>query len=363
MIILLWITLSLIIIYMAYPVCLFMFSPSRAKREKETEEVNSVSLIFLSYNGKIYLEEKIRFLIDELSSFQRSELIIIDDNSSDGTKEILEQFRDIDGIKIILKNGQKGIVNSMNLGVSCAKFDHIVFCDQRQNLSGNILKRILEPFKYKHVGAVSGCLSHLDKEDKDSILRRHENFIKTNESKSGSLIGVYGPFYAIRKQCYSVIPEYIILDDLYLSLRILKANQIILLKDCTITDEDFSILYDYKRTRRYLSGLLQILREKNVFSDLSFKHKIMLLWHKYLRLLLPVFFFASFIIIGFLMTHGVVFIILFCILAIVGLISALPDIFRFQAKISNILRVNAYYFIALFDIFFCKVFMSKTGKI
>lgn len=355
------ITAFFILLYLAYPVCLLIFFSSNAEREKETDEINSVSLILLSYNGKKYLNDKINFLFKELSCFQHYELIIIDDNSTDGSKEILNNYKNIQGIKIIHKNKQKGIPNSMNIGVKCARYDYLVFCDQRQKLSENILQRILEPLKYKNIGAVSGCISHLDKENKYSIIRRHENFIKSNESKAGSLIGVYGPFYAIKKQCYSDIPDYIILDDLYLSLRILKTKQIILKDDCLIIDNNFSKLYNYKRTRRYLIGFLQILKEKTIISDLSKKQKIMLIWHKYIRLLIPVFLFISYISIGFLITQGVVFVVLFSILTALGLISVFPGIFKFQFSLKNFIRMNIIYFIALTDIFINNVILQKRS--
>ena len=361
MITVLWITVFFILLYLAYPVCLLIFSSSNAEREKETDEINSVSLILLSYNGKKYLKDKINFLIKELSCFQHYELIIVDDNSTDGSKVVLDLFKNTKGVKIIYKQEHKGIPHSMNRGVNYAQYETVIFCDQRQRLSENILQRIVEPLKYKNIGAVSGCISHLDKENKYSIIRRHENFIKLNESKAGSLIGVYGPFYAIKKQCYSDIPDYIILDDLYLSLRILKTKKIILKDDCLIIDNNFSKLYDYKRIRRYMIGFLQILKEKTIISDLSKKQKIMLIWHKYLRLLIPVFLFISYISIGFLITQGVVFVVLFCILTALGLISVFPGIFKFQLSLKNFIRMNILYFIALIDVFINKVILQKRS--
>jgi len=350
MITVLWITAFFILLYLTYPFFLLVFSADKTEKEKETEKIKSISVILLSYNGKKYLKDKISFLVKELSCFQHYELIIIDDNSTDGSKEVLDNFKHIKGIKIIHKNEQKGIPHSMNIGVSCAKYDNIIFCDQRQKLSDNILQHIVEPLIYKDVGAVSGWISHFDKEKRISLVRRHENFIKSNESKAGSLIGVYGPFYAIKKQCYSDVPEYIILDDLYLSLRILKTKQIILKDDCLIIDNNFSKLYDYQRTRRYMIGFLQILKEKTIISDLSKKQKIMLIWHKYLRLLIPVFLFLSYVSTGIMITHGIEYTIIFTIFTVLSLVSLFPNLFKFQFRMKNFIRMNIFYFIAFVDI-------------
>jgi len=345
------ITTCLILFYLAYPVWLMIITSCKPEKEKETEEIDSVSLVLLSYNGEGYLEEKVNFLIKELSCFQHYELIIVDDNSTDGSQELLNKFRNTDNIIIICKFRQKGIPHSMNLGVDNAKYGYIIFCDQRQKLSDHILQRIVEPLKYKNIGAVSGCICHQDKENRCSIIRMHENFIKAKESKAGSLIGVYGPFYAIKKHCYTVIPEYIILDDLYLSLRILKTKQIEIREDCRIIDENFSYLNDYKRTRRYVSGFLQILKEKTIISDLNNKQKIMLIWHKYLRLFIPLFLFLCYISMGTFIIQGTAYLILFSVVTILGLVSVLPGRFKIQFRLKNLVRINIFYFIALFDIF------------
>jgi poly-beta-1,6-N-acetyl-D-glucosamine synthase len=348
------ITGFLVSLYLVYPLWLMVVSCEKEK-ETETEDINSVSLVLLSYNGKEFLKDKVNFLIKELSCFQDHELIIVDDNSTDGSRELLNDFRGISNIKIICKTLQKGIPDSMNTAVNQAKFEYIIFCDQRQKLSDHIIQRIVEPLKYKNVGAASGCICHLDHENRYSMIRKLENFIKCKESQAGSLIGVYGPLYAIKKHCYSGMPDDIILDDLYLSLRILKTKQIRLLKECQIIDENFSTLNDYKRARRYLSGFLQIMKEKSIISDLNAKQRIMLIWHKYLRLLIPVLLFLSYISTGVLIFRGIEYVILFSGLTILGLLSAMVGRFR----IKGLIRINILYFIALFDVLFKDIILHK----
>jgi glycosyltransferase involved in cell wall biosynthesis len=355
------ITGILILIYLLYPLWLMTITSVLPEKEKETEDISSVSMVLLSYNGKEYLKEKVDFLIRELSCFQHYELIIVDDNSTDGSRELLNDLCDTENIRLILKSRQKGIPDSMNLGVKNAKYEYIIFCDQRQKLSGNILRHIVEPLKYKKTGAVSGCICHLDKQNRCSLIRRHENFIKAKESRAGSLIGVYGPFYAIKKQYYSVIPDDIILDDLYLSLRILKTKQIEIREDCRIIDESFSYLNDYRRTRRYVSGFMQILKDKTIIRDLSARQKTMLIWHKYIRLFIPLFLFLSYISAGIMIMQGIGYLILFCLLTIGGLLSFVPLKVNSQFRMKNLVRINILYFIALSDIFINEILLRRSA--
>jgi hypothetical protein len=332
MIIIYSISLIIVILYLLYPFWLRLFSSESNNTEMENKEINSVSLILLSYNGKQYLEGKINFLIEELKSFQNYELLIIDYHSIDGSKDVLKRFEYTENITLIFQDKHKGIPHSMNMGVEFAKYRHIIFCDQRQNLSNNIISKIVEPLRYKSVGAVSGCISHIDKSSCCSWVRKHENFIKSEESKTGNLIGVYGPFYAIKKECYYPIPEDIVLDDLYLSIKIIQTKQIRIIKGCKIIEEGFSELYDYRRAKRYVFGFWQILKEKNFINRLNFKQKTMLIWHKYLRLLIPVSLFVSYIATGLMGIMYIEYLIAFIIMTTLACISVIPRIklhFRF----------------------------------
>lgn len=345
------ITIGILILYFIYPLALRVCaSPRPAGREKEVDSVSEVTLILLTLNGKNYLEEKISFLLKELEAFMRFQLIIIDDASSDGSRELLEKYRHLEHISLVLKNRQHGIPHSMNLGVGKARYPVIVFCDQRQRLANNILEQLVGPLKYKDVGAVSGCISHHDKSCSISVIRQYENLLKILESDLGCLMGVYGPLYAIKKSCYTPIPEAIILDDLYLSLRILKNNSVVIRKRCCIYDENFSRLYNYARARRYLAGFLQLLREKTLISDLTPLQCAMLMWHKYLRLTIPVLLFLSYITLAFNLSKGAGFVVAFGAITLAVIFSLIPLKWNLLMKFRNIIRMNIYYFVAAMEL-------------
>lgn len=330
MIILFVITTLVILIYLFYPLWLQYFIQDRQESEIISGEIKNVSLILLSYNGMQYLDKKIASLQNELAAFDDYELIIIDDKSTDGSTELLKTLSENDHLKILFNMEHRGIPYSMNRGVSIAKYDVLIFSDQRQTLSENSLKRIVEPLRKSCVGAASSCISDFDKNCNCSFIRKHENFLKIQESKSGSLIGVYGPLYAIKKECYIQIPENIILDDLYLSLQILKSNRIVIVRDCEIVDENFFELYNFSRMFRYLKGFIQIIRNRLLFRNLSLRIRTMLLWHKYLRLLIPVLLAANYMILGTLSPGNRVYLVFFVGLTILGVTTLLPSFSRLQ---------------------------------
>lgn len=346
MIILYAITLFIILLYFAYPLWLILITNGTKERQYEGGEITKVSLILLSYNGKIYLEEKIAELLQELKDFEDYELMILDDSSTDGSKQLLKSYETMKNTRVIIQDEHHGIPFAMNLGIREAKFDHIIFCDQRQNLTRNIFKRLLAPLRDKQIGAVSGCISHMDKKDCYSMIRRYENFIKTKESMMGNLIGVYGPLYAITKESYTPIPEHIMLDDLYLSLQIIKNKEIKILGSCKIIDEGIIDLYDYARAKRYLMGFWQILKEKSIWKSLNMKQLTMLVWHKYLRLLIPLMLFLCYAGTGIQGLFNTYFFIGFLFMSLAIVLSMIP-FFAKHFKPATFLRINILYFMAM----------------
>ena len=49
----------------------------------------TVSVIMPAYNGERFIEEAVRSILDQ--SFKDLELIVVDDGSEDGTKQVLDK--------------------------------------------------------------------------------------------------------------------------------------------------------------------------------------------------------------------------------------------------------------------------------
>ena len=217
--------LVLIFLILSYPFWLSIFAKFEHTSKSQNEKIEEVSLVFLSYNGGSSIEEKIHTIIDKLNHFKNWELIIIDNSSNQETKTILNSFSTHPNSKIIFLPKNIGVANAMNLGVKTSIYKYLIFCDQRQILQSANFDNLLSPLISNDVGAVSAKISSYDKEGNFSIIRAYENFIKIQESKLGTVIGVYGPLFALKKEVYKGIPELIILDDLYLSLTVLQTKK------------------------------------------------------------------------------------------------------------------------------------------
>jgi cellulose synthase/poly-beta-1,6-N-acetylglucosamine synthase-like glycosyltransferase len=327
--------------------------------ETNDRDMDSISVIYLSQNGDKVLQQKIQFLLNEISVFSSNELIVIDDCSIDNSLNILNQFKS-DNIQVIHNDVIKGIPNSMNTGIKVAKYDNIVFCDQRQSLTPGIINKLVTPLRYVKIGIVSACISNYDKNNHFSIIRAHENSIKQKEARTGNLIGVYGPLYALKKECYTEIPDNIIMDDLYLTLNILQKYQVIFLKECQIVEENLYLLYSYDRARRYLKGFFQIFTKK-MLSNLSSKQIIMLFWHKYFRLIIPLLILSCFIMIGMKSIGHIGYLVVFTLTMFSIFILPWINTGLFKKfQIINLFLISLYYTIAFFDIIISRFLLTNN---
>ena len=301
---LLFVLLSLIFLILSYPFWLSIFARFVNHPKNQDERIEEVSLVFLSYNGGSSIEEKIQTIIEKLNHFKNWELIIIDNSSNQETKTILNSFSTHPNLKIVFLPKNIGVASAMNLGVKTSIYKYLIFCDQRQILQSVNFDNLLSPLISNDVGAVSAKISSYDKEENFSFIRAYENFIKKQESKLGTVIGVYGPLFALKKEVYKEIPEPIILDDLFLSLTVLQTKKILFAPEVVVIDDNFNLLYNEKRASRYFLGLLQLYHETSLIKNLSRKNKVLLFWHKYLRLLIPLLFFVSVLLFVFNAFNG-----------------------------------------------------------
>ncbi|TQR12715.1 glycosyltransferase family 2 protein [Psychrobacillus soli] len=92
------------------------------------KEETLVSIIMPAYNCEMYIEEAINSVIEQ--TYQLWELIVIDDESSDKTVEILEKLSIKDErIQFYINEKNQGVSATRNRGISLANGDWIAFLD------------------------------------------------------------------------------------------------------------------------------------------------------------------------------------------------------------------------------------------
>src|SRR5690625_1048731 len=102
-----------------------------------------VSIIIPVYNKEEYLEDCLESVINQ--SYEKIEIIIINDGSTDGSESIIKKWKNKDNrIKYMSQNNQ-GVAIARNNGIKVSKGDYIYFIDADDYLSLNAIETL-----YKH---------------------------------------------------------------------------------------------------------------------------------------------------------------------------------------------------------------------
>jgi len=123
----------------------------------------TVSVVIPTYNRVEYLKKALKSLLNQ--SYMPNEIIVIDDGSTDGTKEFLMSISKKNKLikYYFQKNG--GPSKARNLGIKNAKGDIICFFDDDEIANKDWIKEIVQSFESEDIGGVGGPCIELEGEN------------------------------------------------------------------------------------------------------------------------------------------------------------------------------------------------------
>lgn len=101
--------------------------------------MSRVSIVIPAYNEENDISECIKSLINQ--SYKDFEIIIIDDGSTDRTREVVRQFKKVK----IIEGAHKGPGFSRNLGAQSSRGDILIFIDSDMTFDKDYLKNLIRP--------------------------------------------------------------------------------------------------------------------------------------------------------------------------------------------------------------------------
>lgn len=144
-----------------------------------------ISLIIPIYNAEEYLNNTINSVINQSIGFNNIELILIDDNSNDNSKRIIEKYSkkysNIIPIYCEKNHGYPGFGRNMGLKKSTADF--IMFMDNDDEIDKDFCKKLYETINKENADIV--CC---DKVRIDSISEIKNNILYTNGTETDDYV-------------------------------------------------------------------------------------------------------------------------------------------------------------------------------
>lgn len=176
-----------------------------------------VSILIPAYNEADCILATITNKLDLDYPASKLQIVVISDGSDDGTDDIVRQFSER-GVILLRREGREGKAAALNEAVTLATGQIVVFSDANSLFDQDALRRIVENFSDSEVGYVTGSLRLSDASDAGlataggGAYLRYENWLRSLETRMGSIIGVNGGVDAIRRDLYTEIPKNLITD-------------------------------------------------------------------------------------------------------------------------------------------------------
>jgi cellulose synthase/poly-beta-1,6-N-acetylglucosamine synthase-like glycosyltransferase len=285
-------TVGIAYTYLGYPFWIYVRSQLRPHPWLKQSRLLSVSVILPVHNCGAVLKQKIDQLIALDYPKDQIEFIVVSDGSNDDTERILAEHP---LVRSVVYPQRRGKAAALNAGMQIANGEVLVFLDIRPRIAANSLQILLANFADPTVGCASGQLVLLqDEHDQTTeaianFYWRYEQWIRNCESKVDSPVGVYGGFYAVRRNLASNLPPATVLDDMLQPLSVIRQGY------RSVVDLH-AVVYDvwprdarneFNRKVRTLAGNFQLIKLAPWVLSRENRLRFELISHKLLRLLVP----------------------------------------------------------------------------
>jgi cellulose synthase/poly-beta-1,6-N-acetylglucosamine synthase-like glycosyltransferase len=193
-------------VYAGYPVLLYLYSRTvHARKNLLPDELPRVSLLISAFNEEECIAEKLENSLRIDYPEELLDIIVISDQSSDRTDEIVAGFADR-GVGLLRMGERGGKTLGLNAGVAASSSDMVVFSDANAMYCDDAIRALIAPFFDPNIGAVVGestyANTNSDAGESESFYWRYETAIKKMESRAGSVVGGDGAIYAVRRSLY-----------------------------------------------------------------------------------------------------------------------------------------------------------------
>jgi glycosyltransferase involved in cell wall biosynthesis len=209
-----------------------------------------VSLITVTYNSEKYIETCIKSVINQ--DYLNIEYIIIDGNSNDNTKQIINEYKD--NISMFISENDKGIYDALNKGIEISTGDIVGLLHSDDLLhDNNVISRIVKSFQ-----SDTDCV-YSDSYYINQITNKKTRYYSSNN-------------FTNWKFSIGLMPSH---PTIYFRSKVLKEYQLYNINYKIASDFDLILRHfiSYKCRSKYIKDIWVIMREGGV-STLGYSSKI-----------------------------------------------------------------------------------------
>ncbi len=190
----------------------------------DTSYQPTISIIIPTYNEALVIEDKINNTLSLNYPPEKTEIIVIDSASIDGTADIAQRF---DQIKTIRQNERRGKSAALAEVFKVATGEIVVITDADAILDKDVLNNALPYLADKTVGAVTGKQVLINPNENvsqksEQTYREFFDLIRTAESNIGYTMIFNGPFMAFKQEVLEAPSENSVADDTEMAIKVIE---------------------------------------------------------------------------------------------------------------------------------------------
>jgi cellulose synthase/poly-beta-1,6-N-acetylglucosamine synthase-like glycosyltransferase len=181
----------------------------------------SIAICMSAYNEEKVIVAKVESLLAMVEAYGPATIHIYVDGSRDRTITLLEPYRD--RVRVVVSHERSGKTVGMKALVGGTDAELIAFTDANVEVPAESLITLVEALQDPEVVLASAKLVYNNRKqtgasESGAIYWGIEELIKSLETQTGSLIGVDGALFVIKRNAYVPPPDALI-DDLYVSMQ------------------------------------------------------------------------------------------------------------------------------------------------
>ena len=200
--------------YLVYPLILRLIAARRpsAGSVSDPPEWPSISISLPAYNEERSIGQTLEALLALEYPADRRQILVISDASTDRTDEIVRGFagRGVELLRLPVRSGKTAAENA---AASHLRGEIVINTDATIRIPPHALKPLVRVFQDPTIGVASGrdvSVGRVDQEANrgESGYVGYEMWLRSLETRVGSIVGASGCFYAIRRSLVNpIFPE------------------------------------------------------------------------------------------------------------------------------------------------------------
>lgn len=229
--------------YVVFPVLAAMVGALRRRKVRSGSFEVRTSVVIAAHNEAACIEQTVRNKLAQQYPARLLEVIVVSDGSSDGTDDVLRRLAAEDPrLQWVRQDPRAGKSAALNIAVARASGDIVVFSDANSLYDPQAVSRLVRNFADPEVGYVTGKMIYRSRDgsiagDGCSAYMRFENWLRVQETRIGSIVGVDGGIDAMRRSLFRGLRADQ-LPDFVTPLQVVAQNFRVIYEPAAVLEED-----------------------------------------------------------------------------------------------------------------------------